>query len=107
MNVAPDSEEFKSKVAAAALDYVARKWNPVALHFKQKNPAGGNGWHRIRIHAHNIGQHFNGRLRNIGLQMGPPSNGLADVDLDSYCAFQIPLPLLPPPAPAMALSMMT
>ena len=82
MNVAPDAEEFKCKIAAAAADYVARKWNPVALHYKQKNPASGKGWQHIRIDADNVARHFNSKLRNIGLQMGPPSGGLADVDLD-------------------------
>jgi Bifunctional DNA primase/polymerase, N-terminal len=65
-----------------ALDFIARGWNPVPIRYRQKKPSG-DAWQRGVIDAGNAAQHFNGKLMNIGVILGPSSHGLTDVDLDS------------------------
>jgi len=65
-----------------ALNYIGRGWNPVPVKFRSKKPSAGEGWQHIRINADNVAQYFNGVEQNIGIQMGPASNGLTDGDMD-------------------------
>jgi hypothetical protein len=71
-----------------AIGYCRRGWNPVQVVFKSKRPIGDNWQHR-RITEETAPQFFNGAGYNIGVQLGPASNGLTDVDLD--CAEAITL----------------
>jgi len=66
-----------------ALNYIGRGWNPVPVKFRAKKPSAGDGWQHVRINADNVAQHFNGADQNIGIQMGPASNGLTDGDMDT------------------------
>jgi hypothetical protein len=66
-----------------ALNYIGRGWNPVPVKFRAKKPSAGEGWQHLRINADNVAQHFNGVDQNIGIQMGPASNGLTDGDMDT------------------------
>ena len=65
-----------------AFNYIGRGWNPVPVKFRSKKPSAGEGWQHIRINADNVAQYFNGVEQNIGIQMGPASNGLTDGDMD-------------------------
>jgi Bifunctional DNA primase/polymerase, N-terminal len=61
-----------------ASDYIARGSAPLPLSYKAKKPVG-MAW---RIDASNVAQYFNGAPQNIGVQLGPISHDLIDVDLD-------------------------
>ena len=64
-----------------ATSYVARGWKPVPIPFKEKGPKLKD-WPTLTTDASNVAQYFNGPEQNIGVQLGPKSNGLTDVDLD-------------------------
>jgi hypothetical protein len=64
-----------------ALAYIQRGWNPVPIPHRTKAPRG-DGWQHRRITLETAPQYFNGTPQNIGVQLGPASNGLTDVDLD-------------------------
>jgi hypothetical protein len=66
-----------------ALNHIGRGWNPVPVNFRSKKPSAGDGWQHLRINADNAAQHFNGADQNVGIQMGPASNGLTDGDMDT------------------------
>ena len=93
-----NSEEGKSvpSTLEAALDYIGRKWNPVPIGFRSKKPSGGDNWQDTRIDASNAAQYFNGAPQNIGVQMGPASGGLVDLDLDSPEALALASAIMPP-----------
>ena len=78
-----------------ALAYVARNWNPVPVAFRDKKPIAGEGWQSIRIDAANARRFFDGGPQNIGVQLGPTSSGLTDVDLDCREALIVAPYLLP------------
>jgi hypothetical protein len=65
-----------------ALAYIGRGWNPVPVAFREKRPTAGEGWQNVRITERNATQYFNGAPQNLGVQLGPTSNNLRDVDLD-------------------------
>ena len=65
----------------AAGHYVSRGWSVIPVPHRSKNP-GFRGWERLRISADTIDKHFNGRLQNVGVLLGEPSDWLIDVDLD-------------------------
>jgi Protein of unknown function (DUF3987)/Bifunctional DNA primase/polymerase, N-terminal len=77
-----------------ATGYLARGWNPLPVRYRQKVPIG-SGWQNRIITADNIGEHFNGGKLNIGVQLGPNSHGLTDIDLDCDEAIQLARALLP------------
>jgi AAA domain-containing protein/bifunctional DNA primase/polymerase-like protein len=78
-----------------ALSYIARGWNPVPIPYRKKGPRE-EGWQKRRIDAQSAPQFFNGTSQNIGVQLGQPSSGLTDVDLDCLEAIAIARFLLPP-----------
>jgi hypothetical protein len=77
-----------------ALSYIARDWNPVAVSRKTKKPIGEK-WQLRVVTAKTAAKYFNGSAMNVGVQLGPHSNGLTDVDLDCPEAVRIGGLLLP------------
>ena len=65
---------------ALAAEALARGWHPVALDPSTKKPQGVK-WQLRTITRENLSQYFSGNV-GVGLQMGPKSNGLTDIDLD-------------------------
>ena len=84
-----------SAALQAAKAYVARGWNPLPLPYKSKVPIG-KGWPKRVIRAPDIPQYFNGRPQNVGVVLGPSSNGLTDIDLDCREAIELASQVLPP-----------
>jgi hypothetical protein len=78
----------------AALNYIRRGWAPVPIPFREKGPRG-KGWPSLRLTVDSVPSYFNGRDQNIGLIMGEPSAGLADVDLDCAEALALADSFLP------------
>jgi hypothetical protein len=78
----------------SASAYVARGWNVVPIPFRSKAP-DDNGWGTRLIDANSVADYFDGDEQNIGVQLGPTSHGLTDVDLDSPEAIAIAPYLLP------------
>jgi Bifunctional DNA primase/polymerase, N-terminal len=66
---------------AVARDYLKRGWHPIPYDYGTKSPRN-DGWQRQKITDANVHERFNSGKQNIGVQLGPKSNGLADVDLD-------------------------
>src|SRR6516164_5624599 len=73
---------------------IARGWNPVVVSRKTKKPIGRE-WQKRIITAQTAPRYFNGAAINVGVQLGPHSHGLTDVDLDCPQAVQIGGLLLP------------
>jgi Family of unknown function (DUF5906)/Bifunctional DNA primase/polymerase, N-terminal len=65
---------------ALAVEVLARGWHPVALNPSTKTPIGVK-WQLRKITRENISKFFSGDV-SVGVQMGPKSNGLTDIDLD-------------------------
>ena len=63
-----------------ALQALARGWHPVAVHSSTKKPVGQK-WQLRKVTRENVSKYFAGNV-GVGLQMGPKSNGLTDIDLD-------------------------
>ncbi len=82
-----------------ATGYLARGWNPVPVHYRKKNPIE-NEWQKLIITESNIATYFNGAKLNVGVQLGPNSNGLTDIDLDCDEAIHLAHHFLPK-TPAM------
>jgi Bifunctional DNA primase/polymerase, N-terminal len=78
-----------------ALDYLARGWNPVPVEFGSKKPVG-LAWQTRTLTAETASQYFNGAALNVGVVLGPSSQGLTDVDLDCPEAIIIAPYVLPP-----------
>src|SRR4051794_7335588 len=78
----------------AAVGYAGRGWNPLPLPFKSKIPQG-TGWHERVISAADLPKYFNGRPQNVGVVLGPTSNGLTDLDLDCDEAVALASHVLP------------
>ncbi len=79
----------------AALDYIARGWNPVPVKYRAKKPLGEDWQHRI-IDAASAPRFFNGARMNVGVQMGPNSGGLTDADMDCQESIAVSYYILPP-----------
>jgi hypothetical protein len=77
-----------------ALDYISRGWSPIPIPYREKGPKI-TGWQALRINAETAAHHFNGAPQNVGVLMGPLSQGLVDVDLDSAEAVAVASFLLP------------
>jgi len=77
-----------------ALEIIARDWNPVPLSRRTKKPIGKE-WQKRIITAQTASRYFNGAAINVGVQLGPHSHGLTDVDLDCPEAVAVASLLLP------------
>jgi hypothetical protein len=78
-----------------ALGYIVnRKWKPIPVPYREKFPILDD-WGNLEITAANVAQYFNGGPQNIGVLLGPKSNGLTDVDLDCAEAIRLAKPFLP------------
>jgi Bifunctional DNA primase/polymerase, N-terminal len=64
----------------AAKEYLRRSWKTVPIPWKEKRPITRD-WQLTEITQANLNEHFPS-LSNIGVQFGPVSNGLVDVDCD-------------------------
>ena len=83
-----------SAALQAAQAYVARGWNPLPLPFKSKIPAD-SGWQKRVLREPDLPRYFNGKPQNVGVVLGPSSNGLTDVDLDCREAIELAPHVLP------------
>jgi hypothetical protein len=77
-----------------ALSWIARNWNPVAVSRQTKKPYEKE-WQKRVVTKETAAKIFNGGDINVGVQLGPHSHGLNDVDLDCPEAVQIGGMLLP------------
>jgi hypothetical protein len=77
-----------------ALSYIARGWNPVPVSRKTKKPFEQE-WQLRKVTAKTAAKYFNGSAISVGVQLGPYSNNLNDVDLDCAEAVRIGGMLLP------------
>jgi hypothetical protein len=66
---------------AIAQDVLGRGWNPVPIPIGEKGPRKLK-WQLLKITPANIEKHFKKSGLNVGIQMGPVSGGLTDIDLD-------------------------
>lgn len=80
--------------ADIAAEYRARGWRPIPIPPRSKNP-NRSGWQHERYENGTIAAAFAG-AGNIGVLLGKPSAGLADVDLDCPEARIVGVRLLPP-----------
>jgi hypothetical protein len=82
-------------VTQIARQYLARGWAPVPIPHGEKGPVIA-GWEKLTITPDNVENHFiNGTTQNIGVMLGPKSNGLTDVDLDCSEAVRLAPYFLP------------
>lgn len=79
---------------AIARTYISQGWNPVRVKYRKKKPTG-NEWQTQTITDENVLKYFGTRPQNIGVQLGPKSGGLCDVDLDCSEAIQFAPHFLP------------
>jgi hypothetical protein len=98
-NGSAEQSKSQSSPLDVARSYIARGWNPVPVPFKAKKP-DGNAWQKRTITLQNVERYFNTGPQNIGVQLGPKSGGLADVDLDSREAIDL-APYFLPDTPAV------
>ena len=78
----------------AAREYFRRRWSPIPVPHKSKNP-GFKRWQNMRLTEAELTRHFNGNQQNIGILLGEASVGLVDVDLDVTEAVTLAQKLLP------------
>jgi putative DNA primase/helicase len=92
----PDEDRSPDPIEVAR-SYVARGWNPVAVPWRGKGKApSGNDWPKRVVTDENVARVFNGAERwNVGVQLGPKSSGLTDVDLDCKEAIALAPHFLP------------
>ncbi|MFK4525724.1 hypothetical protein ABIF90_003705 [Bradyrhizobium japonicum] len=79
---------------ATALQYTMRDWNPVPIAYRQKKPIGNDWQHRV-ITGSKVHRFFGDKPQNVGVQLGPKSGGLTDIDLDCPEAIVIAAAVLP------------
>jgi Bifunctional DNA primase/polymerase, N-terminal len=77
-----------------ARDYLRRGWQPVPVPYREKAPTIRE-WQNLDITEDNVGDYFDQRRQNIGVQMGARSAGLTDVDLDCPEALALAEAVLP------------
>jgi RecA-family ATPase len=77
-----------------ALAYIARGWNPVPVPHRGKKPLDDN-WQARLVDAASAPRLFNGGPQNVGVMLGPTSQGLTDIDLDCAEAIAIAPFILP------------
>lgn len=78
-----------------AIQYTRRGSSVIPVPHRSKNP-GIEGWQHLRLGIDDLPRYFNCKPQNIGVLLGVPSSGLADVDLDHPLALAIADELLPP-----------
>ena len=78
-----------------ARQYLQRGWKPIPIPGGMKGPRS-NDWQLMPVTPENVSEYFNGAAMNIGVQMGPVSSGLADVDLDCLESLRLADHFLPP-----------
>jgi putative DNA primase/helicase len=84
---------FEGRTLSAAQVYLTRGWRCVPLRPRDKKPIG-EGWQARRLDLADLPREFFGD-RNIGLLLGDPSAGLADVDIDCDEALALAPAFLP------------
>ena len=89
------SVEAAATILDIALFYIRRGWNPVPIPFKKKKPIDRD-WQKRIIDEAMAPRFFNGGSQNIGIQLGPSSHGLTDLDLDCAEAVALAPYILPP-----------
>src|SRR3954468_7959700 len=77
-----------------ALRYVRKGWNPVPIPFRTKKPID-DGWQNRVIDEASAPRYFNGKAQNVGVILGPTSQGLTDIDLDCREAIDLAPYFLP------------
>jgi hypothetical protein len=82
-----------TKTAEQAREYIGRGWTVVPVPRGEKGPQTPE-WQKLRINTEQVGEFFT-EDSNIGVLLGEPSGGLADVDLDGEEALAIGPGLLP------------
>jgi hypothetical protein len=90
----PGSIEGIDNPLTIARGYLKRGWNPIPVSRRTKKPIG-KGWQHRRLTEEAVAEAFNRADMNVGVQLGPMSNGLTDVDLDCHEAVAIGSMLLP------------
>ncbi|SDJ18121.1 MULTISPECIES: AAA family ATPase [Bradyrhizobium] len=83
-----------SDALAIASRYKARGWNPVPIPYRKKKPVD-DAWQTRDLTEATLPKYFNGALQNVGVQLGPRSNGLTDIDLDCHEAISLARYFLP------------
>jgi len=81
-------------VLAAAREYVARGWQPLALPPKSK-VIKVTGWQERRLTLEDLPREFSNLNSNIGILLGEASGGLYDVDIDCVEALAVADAFLP------------
>jgi putative DNA primase/helicase len=92
---AAQAASYQDSALEIARSYVSRGWSPVPIPFRGKGPRDKD-WQLRQIDSTTVAQFFNGLPQNVGIELGPKSNGLTDVDLDCAEAAAIAPYLLPP-----------
>src|SRR5262245_456166 len=77
-----------------ARGYLRRGWCPIPVAFKSKKPIT-SAWQNMHLQEKDLEEAFSGK-KNIGIVLGPASNGLTDVDLDCREALELVSCVLPP-----------
>ena len=90
----PRAPSETDKLLAIARNYVKRGWNPIPVSRQTKRPVG-TSWQHRRLSEETVATVFNRVNLNIGVQLGPMSGGLTDIDLDCREAVTIGPMLLP------------
>ena len=81
-----------SSIAEIALEYHRRGWRVIPLDGKRPTR---DGWQNTQYDETELRGIFGGKNRNIGVVLGQPSGGLADVDLDCAEALSLASVFLP------------
>jgi putative DNA primase/helicase len=82
------------RALSAARAYIDRGWNPVPLPFMTKKPVD-DAWPNRVIGRDNVCDYFKPEPMNVGVVLGPTSQGLTDVDLDCPEAIDLASYMLP------------
>jgi AAA domain/Bifunctional DNA primase/polymerase, N-terminal len=77
-----------------AAKYMARGWHPVPIPYRKKGPTDDE-WHKRNLTEDTLPEYFNCAAQNVGVQLGPKSNGLTDIDLDCPEAIKLARYFLP------------
>jgi hypothetical protein len=77
-----------------AKDYLERGWQPIPNAYRKKKPSLDE-WQKLELTEATLPKYFNGAQQNVGVQLGPRSKGLTDIDLDCPEAIQLAPRYLP------------
>jgi hypothetical protein len=78
-----------------ATEYIDRGWSPIPIKHRAKGPVL-NSWPALRLTRETVADYFNGQPMNVGVILGPASQGLTDVDLDCELAVTLAPQVLRP-----------